>query len=144
VTPDASITLEPLTPPDVPARSAVLRDGRPTGAEIDGIVLEGAFATGMGTLVLTTDDTPFEERLHIRLFAPDGRTLDRADLGHAYLGGIVRDVAVVSPNRLRFTFHRDPVLLDLLDPPRRGWWPWGEPGGARRPVGMRYFRLSAG
>ena len=55
-------------------RSTVVVGGTPTRASVSGSVLEAAIRCDPGWLVFLTDDTPFEEMLHIglvRLQQPD-------------------------------------------------------------------------
>ena len=76
----------------------------PKGADVtvDGAMLEGAFETAAGTLLITTDDVPFEETVHLVLLA-DGTVRDQWDIGAPYTPGVVRNLST-NGNAAAFEF----------------------------------------
>lgn len=55
---------------------------------VAGAILEGAFETEAGTLLVTTDDVPFEEIVHLVLLRR-GAVRDQWDIGFPYTPGTV-------------------------------------------------------
>ena len=102
-----------------PSSSHLVYRGRPTGIRVSGCVLERQFACAAGYLLMTTDDSPFEEALHVQLVSREIRFLDCLDLSHPYAAAILRDVKAVSPNQVNFSFFGgDTWKLTVLDRPR--------------------------
>lgn len=71
-------------------------------------------------LVLTSYNSPFEEMIHILLLDGAGRLVERAKLGRPYAPGILKELRVVSPERLTFDFQ-GPVAVTVHAKPR-GWF----------------------
>lgn len=104
--------------------SRLLADGNDVG-RVEGLVLEGQYRCAPGFLVVTSDDSPFEERLHFYLLDRSYGRLDDVTLGRMYNPGIYRDV-VVAPDRdvLEFTFFGgDRWRLSVAGQPARSWFP---------------------
>lgn len=93
-------------PGDVP-RSRLFSEGQTTGATVDGWTLEAQFRWDDALLLLTTDDSPYEEALHIRLFDQAFHEIDAVDLRQIYHSAIVRNVKVMDDNSLTFSFFGD-------------------------------------
>lgn len=102
----AALGLKALTGADSAApRSEVLLKREGTGKSVAGLVLEAAFKTEQGEyLLLTTDDTPFEEGLNIQLLDAQLDPLDAAVLGAAYKTGSFKLVRIERPAGVRFRF----------------------------------------
>jgi len=104
--------------------SRLFANGTDVGV-VEGLVLEGQYRCGPGFLVVTSDDSPFEEGLHFYLFDRSLARLDDVSLGRMYHAGIYRDVAVM-PDRdvLEFTFFGgDRWRLSVAPEPTRSWLP---------------------
>jgi len=101
-----------LEPVDEPGKSRLVVDGHPTPTLVTGIDLEAQFDCRAGSLLLLTQDSPYEESLHMLLVAPGAKTaqqipieiLDELILGGAYTPGILTEVAVAGENSLEFSF----------------------------------------
>ena len=104
--------------------SRLLADGAEIG-RVEGLVLEGQYRCGPGYLVVTSDDSPFEEGLHFYLFDRTYAPLDDVSLGRMYQPGIYRDVVMASDREaVEFTFFGgDRWRLSIADRPTRTWLP---------------------
>lgn len=123
---------------DAAPRCEVCLDGRATGHEVEGAVLEAALAVGDEHLVFATHDVPYEESLSIHLLDANGAPLDSITLGHAYSSGHFRLVAHEAPGLVRFRFFGDTEwTVRVLD--HEGWrLPWGgDPPGVQRALGFK-------
>ena len=105
----AALDLQALKNTDgSPPRSAVLLELKLSGKTVAGLVLEAAFRTKRGELLLlTTDNTPFEEVLNIQLLDSGLNLLDSAVMGSAYSTGSFKLVRIEYPNGVRFRFIGD-------------------------------------
>ena len=134
-----AIGLRPMDgPEDIAPRSELLLDGQPTGKTVAGLVLEAAFRTDSGELLLfTADDTPFEEMLNIQLLDAQLDPLDSAVLGAAYSTGSFGFLAVERPDSVRFRFIGDTDWVVEVLPEPRLRTPWAkDPVGVSRPWGL--------
>ncbi|HKO93258.1 MAG TPA: hypothetical protein VJU61_19015 [Polyangiaceae bacterium] len=90
---------------------------------VPGIHLEAQYAVDDPQkpvfLLLTSYNSPFEEQIHILLVDDQGHLVEQAQLGGAYAPGILKDLRVVSSERLSFDFQ-GPVLV-TVHPRPRGW-----------------------
>lgn len=90
---------------------------------VPGIQLEAQFAVGNATeplfLLLTSDDSPFEEQIHILLVDAFGSVVEQAQLGGPYAPGILKNLRIVSSEQLSFDFQ-GPVVV-TVHPKPRGW-----------------------
>jgi hypothetical protein len=125
-----SFRLEPL-PGDMP-KSRVVAGGAATATVVEGVVLEAQFRSEQGFLLLTSDDTPFEEALHVRLLDAQYRLLDGVDLGQAYHPGLLRNLRVSGDAELCFSFFGDDSWLLRVEPQARLRW------GLRPYASVRY------
>lgn len=71
------------------------------------------------TLILASDDEPFEESLTILLIGPDLRVLDQEELGGAYTPGFMAYVAPFSDNEVVFCWHDHEQVVTV-----RRYRPW--------------------
>ncbi|WLI89471.1 hypothetical protein Q4S45_22715 [Massilia sp. R2A-15] len=85
----------------------VVVDSVPTHLRVSGSVLEAAVHCDGMTLLLLTDDVPYEDMLSIYLLGPQLQLLDSARIGAAYATGNFSGLTLVEPNRLRFRFIDD-------------------------------------
>lgn len=141
------LALQPVPAPHdaAPPRSHLVWRGERLAQQVDGIVCEAACAGEGFTLLFTTDDVPFEERLSITLFDPAWRVLDRAALGRMYCTGSFVLLAVEAPRTVRFRFFGDAEWsLGVLAQPQARLPFLGDPAGVSRPPGLsRRFVLHA-
>lgn len=85
-------------------------------AEVEGVVLEAQLELVSGEFVLfSTDDTPYEEVLHITLLSPSGEALETLDLGQAMQPALFQNFKALSDGVAEFDFfpkqrHRLEVL----------------------------------
>jgi hypothetical protein len=124
--------------------SRLLAGGQDVGA-VEGIVLEAQFRCRPGSLVVTSDGSPFEERLHLYLLDHAHERLDDVSLGRMYHAGMLRDV-VTQPDRDVLTFGffgGDRWRLTIAETPR--WSGLSRPFSAVRRSrpwpGQRYLEL---
>ncbi|MCA9712696.1 MAG: hypothetical protein KDK70_43105 [Myxococcales bacterium] len=98
-----------------------LRRGARELEPVPGVVLEGQFALDddRGHLLLLTDDSPYEEVLHVVLLDHAQRIVEQLDLGEPYVPGLLRDVQVVGADTLRFRFFEGKIhQLEVHRQPR--------------------------
>ena len=88
-------------------------------ADLWGRLVEAQFALDDGGyLVLATLDSPYEEELTILCLDADLHECDRLSIGQPYTPGLLQEVQLLGPARLRFRFARpEPWTLDIA--PRR-------------------------
>ena len=131
MTPVADARARPA-PADADGTPHLLLAANGREAEVDGAVLEGAFRTTGGDLVVvSTDDVPYEERVSVTLLGPDGdAVVDRYEIGAPYTPGIVSNLAAVG-GRLEFSFAGARFAV-THDPAGRIAWPGTLPRGVRR------------
>ena len=79
-------------------------NGQPAGRLVPGAVLEAAAQWQSFTLLFNTDDTPFEELLHIHLLDAQLNLLDSATIGGIYSTGSFSLLESAEPDTLRFRF----------------------------------------
>ena len=93
--------------------------GRPVVA-VPGLGVEAQFVfPDRSTLVLVSDNTPFQEVLALCLIGPDLRQRDRAMVGGAYPQGFLAYAERRGPEEVGFCWHD----LELVVTVRR-YWSW--------------------
>lgn len=135
----AALDLQALKNTDgSPPRSAVLLELKLSGKTVAGLVLEAAFRTKRGELLLlTTDDTPFEEVLNIQLLDSGLNLLDSAVMGSAYSTGSFKLVRIEYPNGVRFRFIGDTDwTVEVLAASRSAFPGGADARGVSRPLGI--------
>ena len=141
------VSIRPLAAPgdDEPPRSAVLLGGRDSGAVVAGCVLEAAVEADGRYLLFLTDDTPYEELLHLHLLDGQGRELDAATLGGPYATGRFSGPRLLDRHRIGFGFIDDKDWeVELLPAARLRLPLWSEPKGVWRARPLRcHFVLRA-
>lgn len=127
--------------PGAPPMSEIVRHAAPTGVHVAGALLEAAGEWMGFVLVLTTDDTPHEEGLHLHLFDASLQCLDSAWMGGAYATGSfsLRPSPAVDTLCFRFLGATEWGVQILPEPGFR--FPMvSEPTGVVRPLGfLRHF-----
>lgn len=96
--------------------------------EVDGALLEAQFELDDGSrLIWVTDDSPYDEGLHIYLLGPDDTASDSLQAGADFTAGILR-FAQIGDSSVDFEFFKNSVLYRLeieRSPRRRLWLPAG-------------------
>jgi len=122
-------------------QSEIWLNGQATHQQVPGAVLEAAVQWHDKTLLLVTDDVPYEEALRIMLLDKDMTMLDAAELGAPYSTGAFKNLLLMPPDALSFRFIGDTTwTVTLLAQPgfRLPWFT--EPRGVSRPFGFqRHF-----
>lgn len=136
-----SVARMPDLADDAPPLCEILRHGKPTGRRVPGAVLEQAAQWQSFYLLFTTDDTPFEELLHIHLLDAELNLLDSATLGGIYSTGSFSLLASAEPDTLRFWFIAGTDWsVQVLPEPGFRLPLLSEPAGMSRPLGFsRHF-----
>ncbi|MGY4828976.1 hypothetical protein ACVNIS_10400 [Sphaerotilaceae bacterium SBD11-9] len=122
----SEITLRACSAAGDVARSEVVLQGRPSGTEVSGRVLEAALNVDRRWLLFVTDDVPDEEMLSIHLLDSEGRLLDSATLGGPYSTGNFKNLQLQQPATARFRFIDGAEWsVHVLPAPRLSlpWWP---------------------
>jgi hypothetical protein len=124
--------------------SGLLFDGRPVGTAIRGSVLEAQFALDHGYLLLSTEDTPYEESLWITLLDRRFGIRDQMMLCAPYSPGILRGARIVADDLLEFSFFgEDRWRLKIGEAPMprlRALWTWA--AGMHRLSPGRHLQLT--
>lgn len=96
--------------------SSLQDDQGHTLCRLPGLVLEKAFVLKDGRfLVVTTDDCPYEEGIHVVLVKPDGNVDERIDRLHAYHAAVLTDIRPVSDDTLQITISDEERLQVVVD-----------------------------
>lgn len=133
LTPTGRFALRPLSLGDrdaVPV-AVLADDGVETGTRLAGVVLEGQFACRDGFLVITSDDCPFEEAVHIHLLANDLSRSESLTIAQAYAGGIVRGLHAEGPDSIAFSFYGDDLWRVTVLPRAKYIWQFRPFSGIR-------------
>jgi hypothetical protein len=91
---------------DLP-RSELLWEGERTAVRVDGVTLEHQVQLPAGHLLFLTEDSPFEEGLHIYLLGHDRKIVDGLELAAPYASGLLRDVRSEPDGAVSFCFFGD-------------------------------------
>lgn len=83
---------------------------------LSGAVLEAQYRIGSNYLLLVTEDNPFEEALYIYYVDNHLKIIDSLELSAMYAEGMVRNLVVDAPDKLRFAFfdNNEEWLLTIL------------------------------
>ncbi|WP_227817819.1 hypothetical protein [Nitrogeniibacter aestuarii] len=102
---DSHIALAPLqVTEEQPPVSRLVLGGALTDTRVAGKILEACVRAGDETLILTTDDVPFEETLHIHLLGANHELIESVTIGAAYHTGLFRSPSVDAADALSFDF----------------------------------------
>jgi hypothetical protein len=94
-------------------RVGLSRDGQPLPATVDGSVLDAQLELGDGTaLVWLTDDSPFDEGLHVYLVAPNGTVEDALEAGADFTAGIL-ELRSMGDDWVEFRFFKNDTVYRL-------------------------------
>ena len=95
-------------------------DGKLLRCGLAGLYLDAQYRCSLGFLLLSNEDTPYEESLHITLLSPDFDVLDTLEISYSYASGTVRNLKVAGENSLEFSFFGgDKWRLTILESPQR-------------------------
>jgi len=126
-------------------RSNLLFDAALTGVTVPGVVLEAQYRCGELHLLLTTENIPYEEALHVLLLDARFNLLDQVELSHPYASGALTDLQQHGDGRLQFSlFGGDRWELAVLPTPRRLTMdeaPTGVRGRLRRLLAPRWLAV---
>ena len=144
--PTSELSLRLLGSPlsDEMPRSEVMSHGQPTGAIIEGAVLEAAIRWNDLVLAFVTDNTISQEAMHIYLFDAGFEVIDSAWLGSIFGTGVFSLVAICPPNAVRFRFlGNTDQTLELFTKDTFALPYVGNPCGVSRPFSFhRRFRIA--
>jgi hypothetical protein len=89
--------------------------GSDKSVNVPGSVLEAQLELQNGwVLVLTTENSPYDEALHIALLDKNLDVLDQLELSEDMTSGIVTDIQILDGEHLQFMFNRaDPYVLGV-------------------------------
>ena len=130
--------------PGAELKARVVAANEPTGTTLDGCVLEAQYRCTQGFLLLTSDNTPYEEGLHIRLLDAHFRVNDAVDLRQVYHSAAVRDLKVIGDDALAFSFFGDDRWHLYIDAKARVHWNLNPFASVYYPTGRlrsHYLRL---
>ncbi|EHL21156.1 hypothetical protein KYG_19771 [Acidovorax sp. NO-1] len=138
---DVSLARIPNRPDGAEPVSEILRNDQATGRQVAGAVLEAAAQWQSFMLLFTTDDTPFEELLHIHLLDAQLNLLDSATVGGMYSTGSFSLLDAAEPDTVRFRFiGGTDWSVQVLPEPGFRVPLLSEPTGVSRPLGFsRHF-----
>lgn len=118
--------------------------------EAVGAVLDAQFISGGRYVLFISEGTPHEEALHVLLLDADVQILDALELSAAYTPGMLRNVSVVQPNAIRFSFFEpgETWHLEVAERPHVRLWGNSHPVKRNSPLLHRTWleldRLSGG
>jgi hypothetical protein len=127
-------------------RSELLWQGEPTAIRLDGVILEQQLRVAGGYLLFLTEDSPFEEALHIYFLDDDKRVVDGLELSAPYASGLLRDVAVDGDDAVSFSFFGDDRWRVEVHKARLGFFaarvsaPLKRKGGSKKLLTARRLR----
>ena len=82
----------------------VMLDGRATDTRVAGAIREAGVGLDAGFLLITSDDVPFEEAVHLHLLDAAAQPIESATIGAPYTAGIFGDLVLEPPDQLHFAF----------------------------------------
>jgi hypothetical protein len=90
-----------------PEQSIIKLSGSDKTVEVRGSVLEAQLELKNGwALILTTENSPYDEALHVTLLDKNLEVLDQVELSEDMTPGIVADIKIIDGERLQFMFNR--------------------------------------
>jgi hypothetical protein len=93
--------------------------GRTCEEPLEGTVLEACIQHDNRYLLFLTDDTPFEDSLHIHLLDEDLNRIDTVTLGAPYTTGHFRNLKCEDSSGITFEFFGDCVWEIVVLPKKR-------------------------
>lgn len=92
--------------PSTESQSVLSIAGQAALSPVPGLVLEAQYRLADGRfLLISTDNCPFEECLHLLLLDQDYTLQERVDVGSRFTSGLFRHPRVIHPGCLEFTFY---------------------------------------
>jgi hypothetical protein len=130
---------------DESPRANVLIDASSSGTTVPGVILEAQYRSGESYLLFTSENTPYEEALHVLLLSRRLALLDHVELSHPFAGGVLTNMEMPGDERLRFSFFGGDLWeLTVLGAPRllkRHEAPTGVKGRIRRLLAPRWLAV---
>lgn len=98
-----------------PQKSKLRLSGAEKTINIPGSVLEAQMELENGWyLILTTENSPYDEALHITLLDQYLEILDQVELSQDVTPGIVKDIQIIDAEHMQFNFNRiNPYVLEI-------------------------------
>ena len=98
-----------------PEQSIIKLSGSDKTVEVPGSVLEAQLELKNGwALILTTENTPYDEALHVTLLDKNLEVLDQVELSEDMTPGIVTDIRIIDGECVQFMFNRaNPYVLGV-------------------------------
>ncbi|HYP25396.1 MAG TPA: hypothetical protein VE262_01645 [Blastocatellia bacterium] len=94
-------------------RAVLERDGRALPVEVDGVILEAQFELSDGRVLLwLTDDSPYDEGLHVYLLGRDDRIEDSLEAGAVFVPGILK-IGESGEDWVEFEFFKNEIFYRL-------------------------------
>ena len=121
---------------DLP-QSDLLWRGGPVGVRVDGVTLEKQWQVGTEYLLLLTEDSPYEEGLHIYLLDEEKRVKDALEIAGPYAPGTLRDVAVDDDAAVSFSFFGEDRWRVEVNASAKGFLTSRVSSPAKRKSGLR-------
>lgn len=118
--------------PDEAPRISIRHEPSGKTIEATGAVLEAQFVSGGRYVLFISEGTPYEEALHVLLLNADMQVLDALELSAAYTAGMLRNVSLVQPNIIRFSFFEPGEIWHLEVAERSHVRLWGNNHPVRR------------
>ena len=82
-------------------------DGRPIDASVEGAILDAQLELDDGRArVWLTDDSPYDEGLHVYLLDREGAVLDAVEAGHDFTPGLLK-IEILGTNWVDFSFFNN-------------------------------------
>lgn len=109
-----AITCYSISDPDRgDGRARLMREGRALEISVDGLLLEAQFGLTDGcSLIWLTDDSPYDETLHVYLLGADGSVEDALQAGAAFTPGVLK-VLDSGEDWIDFEFFQDRTTYRL-------------------------------
>ncbi|UTW01033.1 hypothetical protein KDW99_07885 [Marinomonas rhizomae] len=121
-------------------KSAIVDHNRRTQFKITGTVLELCARYKDWFLVFTTDDTPFEDMLHVYLLDNSFNVLDSLTIGAMYSTGSFSEPQLISSNKIMFRFIGDTDWsITILDQAKFGLPYFSSIKGVRKTWQCRHY-----
>lgn len=122
------------------AKSAVIVEGKPTGIEVPGQVLEAAVKVDTHRyLIFITDDVVFEEALTIVLIDINLGLLETLHLGNEYASGYFEELTTTG-NSVSFKFIGDTTwTINVSESPLLHIPFLSDPSGVKRTPGLKKY-----
>jgi hypothetical protein len=101
-------------------RRVLARDGRTLAAEVDGSVLDAQLELADGSALLwLTDDSPYDEGLHVYLLGPEGVVDDAVEAGADFTAGVLA-LRAMGEDWVEFGFFKNSTVyrLEVANTPR--------------------------